>query len=148
MKRVSMLVACLLIPGAVFAGGGGGEGISQRESAPSLQEIKKTTIDKNKYFDAISQLKKYLKSDPGSADAYNYLGFSYRKSGNLPEAFKAYGKALSIDPKHLGAHEYLGEAYLMNKEPEKAKAELAKLKGICGNCEEFRDLDKAIKAGH
>jgi tetratricopeptide (TPR) repeat protein len=146
MKRI-LFIICLLLPGVAIASGGGGGGFSQRESAPSLQDIKKT-IDKTKYSDAISMLKKYLKTDPGSADAYNYLGFSYRKSGHLPEAFKAYEKALALDPKHLGAHEYLGEAYLMNKEPEKARLELAKLKGICGDCEEYRDLDKAIKSGH
>jgi tetratricopeptide (TPR) repeat protein len=130
-----------------MASGGGGGGFSQSESAPNLQEIKKT-IDNKKYFDAIKQLKTYIKQDSSSADAYTYLGFSYRKSGQLPEAFKAYDKALKLDPKHLGAHEYLGEAYLMNKEPEKAKAMLTKLKGICGNCEESRDLEKAIKADH
>lgn len=145
MKRMIFIVS-LLVPGVVFASGGGGAGYSQRESAPSLQEIKRT-IDNNRYSDAIGMLKKYLKSEPKSADAYNYLGFSYRKSGNLKEAFKSYDKALALDPRHLGAHEYLGEAYLLNREPDKARAELAKLKGICGNCEEYRDLDKAVKAG-
>jgi len=144
MKRIVMLF-CLLIPGTLYASGGGGEGFSQRESAPNLQEIKKT-IDDKKYPEAIKMLKKYIKTDAGSADAYTYLGFSYRKSGHLPDAFKAYDKALALDPKHLGAHEYLGEAYLMNKEPEKAKATLIKLKGICGNCEESRDLEKAINS--
>ena len=146
MKRI-VLVACLLIPNAVCASGGGSEGVSRQESAPSLKEIKKT-IDDHKYSDAIKSLKKYIKEHSRSADAYNYLGFSYRKSGNLPEAFKAYEKALALDPKHLGAHEYLGEAYLMNKEPEKAKAILIKLKGICGDCEESRDLEEAIKSAH
>lgn len=145
MKRLVFLL-CLLVPGAVYASGGGGGGFSQRESGPGLQEIKHS-IDSKRYPEAIDMLKKYLKKDPRSADAYNYLGFSYRKTGKLPDAFRAYDKALSLDPKHLGAHEYLGEAYLMNKEPDKARAELAKLKGICGNCEEYRDLEKAIKAG-
>jgi cytochrome c-type biogenesis protein CcmH/NrfG len=129
----------------VFASGGGGGGFSQKESAPSLQEIKKT-IDSHKYTEAISQLKTYIGKDSNNADAYTYLGFAYRKNGNLPDAFKAYDKALAIDPKHLGAHEYLGEAYLQKREPEKAKATLNKLKGICGNCEEARDLEKAIAA--
>jgi tetratricopeptide (TPR) repeat protein len=135
----------ILIPGTLFAAGGGGEGISLKESAPSLQEIKKT-IDGQRYNEAIPQLKSFIKKNAKSADAYNYLGFSYRKNGNLPEAFKAYEKALAIDPRHLGAHEYLGEAYLQKKEPEKAKTTLIKLKGICGNCEEARDLEKAIAA--
>jgi tetratricopeptide (TPR) repeat protein len=138
-----IMVLCLLIPGAVFAAGGGGGGFSQKESAPSLQKIKRT-IDSQKYSEAVTELKSFIKNNPKNADAYNYLGFSYRKSGNLPEAFKAYEKALEIDPKHLSAHEYLGEAYLQKKEPEKAKATLYKLKGICGNCAEARDLEKAI----
>ena len=144
MKRIVVLLY-ILIPSAVFASGGGGEGMSLRESAPSLQEIK-MTIDNHNYSEAITQLKSFIRKDGKNADAYNYLGFSYRKSGHLPDAFKAYEKALAIDPKHLGAHEYLGEAYLQNKEPEKAKATLNKLKGICGNCEEARDLQKAIAA--
>ena len=69
------------------------------------------------------------------------------QSGHLPEAFKAYDEPLALYQKHPGAHEYLGEACLMNKEPEKARTELAKLKGICGNCEEYRDLDQAIRSG-
>ena len=85
---------------------------------------------------------------PQSTVWENSSGFSFRKNCNLPEDFKAYDKALSIDPKHLGAHEYLGEAYVINKEPEKARAELIKLKGICGNCEEARDLEKAIKSSY
>ena len=147
MKRLILFLVVLsaIIPASLYASGGGSEGFSQRESAPNLQEIKKT-IDEKKYPEAVKMLKKYIQTDPGSADAYTYLGFSYRKSGHLPEAFKAYDKALALDPKHLGAHEYLGEAYLMNKEPEKAKATLNRLQGMCGNCEESRDLEKAISA--
>ncbi len=144
MKRIILLV-CLLVPCTVFAAGWGSEGVSRKESTPGLQEIKKT-IDSQKYSEAITQLKAFIKKDAKSADAYNLLGFSYRKSGNLPDAFKAYDKALALDPKHLGAHEYLGEAYLQKREPEKAKATLNKLKGICGECEEARDLEKAIAA--
>lgn len=144
MKKL-LLLMFLVIPVASFAAGGGGGGFSKKESAPSLQEIKKK-IDDKKYSESIVLLNTYVKQDPANSDAWNYLGFAHRKNGRLPEAFKAYQKALAIDPKHLGAHEYLGEAYLMNKEPEKAKALLAKLKSICGSCEEYRELDAAIKA--
>jgi Flp pilus assembly protein TadD len=144
MKKI-IFVICLCVPAVVFAAGGGGGGFSQRESAPSLQEIK-SRIDDKKYPEAIKLLKKYIKEDSGNADAWNYLGFAYRKTGKLPDAFKAYKKALALDPKHLGAREYMGEAYLMNKEPEQAKALLKELKALCGDCEEYRDLDKAIKA--
>lgn len=47
---------------------------------------------------------------------------------------------------HRGAHEYIGEAYLMDNKPEEAKRHLAELEKICGNrtCEEYADLAKAI----
>ena len=77
-------------------------------------------IEATKYAEAIKLLKANIRKDDSSADAYNYLGFSYRKSGQLPEAFEAYQKVLALDPKHLGAHVYLGEAYLVSKQPAKA----------------------------
>jgi hypothetical protein len=54
--------------------------------------------------------------------------------------------ALKINPNHKGAHEYIGEAYLMDGKPAEAEAHLAKLEQICGNrsCEEYQDLAKAI----
>jgi hypothetical protein len=59
---------------------------------------------------------------------------------------------LQLDPKHKGAHEYIGEAYLMDKKPAEAEKHLASLEQICGNktCEEYVDLAAAIakyKAG-
>lgn len=142
MKRFIMFM-WLIIPSAVCAAGGGGDGNSGADSTPDLQEIK-TMIDNRDYVRAISHLNTYLHHNSNSADAYNYLGFSYRKSGNLPAAFTAYEKALALDPKHLGAHEYLGEAYLQNREPDKARTILGRLKGLCGNCEEAKDLEKEI----
>jgi tetratricopeptide (TPR) repeat protein len=144
MKRIIMLVT-LLVPVVAFASGGGGGGFSGSESPSSLKEIKKKVDDK-KYSEAIGMLNRYTAKDGSSADAYTYLGFCYRKSGRLPEAFKAYDRALKLDPKHLGAHEYLGEAYLVNRQPEKAKETLSRLKGICRSCEESRDLERAINS--
>ena len=78
---------------------------------------------------------------PADADANNLLGYSYRKSGDLTNAFKFYSIALSIDPKHTGALEYQGEAFVMAGKPAQAKANLAKLQAICGtSCEQYKDL--------
>ena len=44
-----------------------------------------------------------------------------------------------------GAHEYIGEAYLLSHQPDKARLHLAQLKDICGErCEEYQDLAKAV----
>jgi Tfp pilus assembly protein PilF len=97
---------------------------------------------------AISILTEAVQVHPGNADLHNLLGYSYRKQAtpDLPKSFENYRLALKFDPEHRGANEYIGEAYLMDKNPVKAEEHLAKLKSICGNttCEEYQDLAKAI----
>ena len=86
--------------------------------------------------------------DPGNADYHNLLAYSIRHtaSPNMDVVFKHYGEALRLDPKHRGAHEYIGEAYLMVGNVTKAKEHLAALDKICVfSCEEYRDLKKAIE---
>ena len=68
-------------------------------------------------------------------------------SGNLDAAFRHYADALRIDPRHRGAHEYIGEAYLMKGDLAKAKEHMAQLDRICFfGCGELADLKKAIAA--
>lgn len=99
---------------------------------------------------SITELQAAVQEQPGNADAHNLLAYSYRKQAtpDLPKAFEHYNMALKINPNHKGAHEYIGEAYLMDKKPAKAEEHLAKLKAICGGtaCEEYEDLAKAITA--
>jgi tetratricopeptide (TPR) repeat protein len=95
---------------------------------------------------AAESFKKVVADNPKSADGYNLLGFSSRWLGKYDEAFAAYDKALALDPKHKGALEYSGAAYLKVNQKEKAEAQLARLKAICSSCEETTDLAKAIAA--
>ena len=47
--------------------------------------------------------------------------------------------------RELGAHEYVGEAYLMVGQVDKAREQLAILHKLCGTrCEEYEDLNQAI----
>ena len=84
--------------------------------------------------------------NPKSADGYNLLGYSSRWLGKYDEAFASYDKALALDPKHKGALEYSGVAYLKVNQLDKAEAQLTRLKAICTSCEETTDLTKAIAA--
>lgn len=99
---------------------------------------------------AINHLEKAVVQEPNNADGFNLLAFSFRKQTkpNLTKAFENYRIALKLDPKHKGAHEYIGEAYLMDKKLEEAEKHLAILELLCGNktCEEYQDLAKAIEA--
>lgn len=94
---------------------------------------------------AIDRLLRAANRHPRSADIHNLLGYSYRKSGDLDLSFKHYDRALELDPDHRGAHEYIGEAWLMRGNPDKAREHLRELARLCrADCEEYRDLEKAI----
>jgi hypothetical protein len=60
--------------------------------------------------------------------------------------FQHYREALRIAPQHRGAHEYIGEAYLIVGDLPKAKEHLTALDKLCFfTCAEYRDLKKAIE---
>jgi hypothetical protein len=64
---------------------------------------------------------------------------------NFAQAKQYYQQALAIDARHLGAHEYIGEAYLMLNRPADAQQHLARLDSLCVfGCTEYRMLKTAI----
>jgi tetratricopeptide (TPR) repeat protein len=63
------------------------------------------------------------------------------------EAMVNYQKALQIEPRHLGANEYLGELYLQLDQPEQAEERLQVLDKACFfGCHEYDELKQAIEA--
>lgn len=122
-------------------------------SAPTVSERMDTArslIARKNWSRAQSTLVGVVKETPDNADAQNLLAYTYRKQDKpqLAKAFEHYKIALKLDPQHKGAHEYIGEAYLMAREPAQAAAHLSLLEKICGNqqCEEYVDLAKSIAA--
>jgi len=115
-----------------------------------LYELAEKHIDNQSYDKSLKLLKKLTKrEDLGTkrADIYNLLGFSYRKLENpdLDKSFAAYMMAIELDPSHLGAHEYLGELYLMRDQKDKALIILEKLDQLAGsNTDEYMELRIAI----
>jgi Flp pilus assembly protein TadD len=94
---------------------------------------------------AIRALSSAALRDTRNADIQNHLGYAYRHTGQMDLAFTHYQRALQLNPRHRGAHEYLGEAYLMVNELAKAEEHLVALEKICLiPCEEYDDLKKAI----
>jgi Tfp pilus assembly protein PilF len=82
---------------------------------------------------------------PNNADVNNLLGFVNRKLKQYSQSATYYTKALKIDPNHLGALEYQGELFMIQKKTALAKKNLDKLKQLCGvKCEEYLDLKKVI----
>jgi len=104
----------------------------------------KALVDSGRYDQAMPQLLALDQDSPNNPDVLNLLGFTSRKTGHTEEALGYYDRALNLEPKHLGANEYLGELYLELKQPEKAKQRLEVLKAACGDCEEYEDLKVKI----
>lgn len=133
-------------------------GMGNDSSAPAAKPASdpnfgraKAMIEAKDYKSALPLLQQVVAKEPKNADAYNLMGYATRKSGDPTGSLQYYTQALSIDPKHLGANEYIGEAYLMLDQPQQAEQHLARLDALCVfGCVEQRTLKAAIanyKAG-
>jgi Flp pilus assembly protein TadD len=108
-------------------------------------ELGRAAIAAKDWRGAVNNLQAAVNYEPGNADAWNLLGYASRNAGDYKNAFTAYERALTIDPNHRGAHEYIGEAYVLAGNKAKAQLHLAALERICGKeCEEYRDLTRAL----
>jgi tetratricopeptide (TPR) repeat protein len=148
-------VAFGLSGAALAAGGGGGGGdpipaATAKPVDPSFAQGK-ALVEAKRYQEAMPYLQQVVTKNPKNADAYNLMGYATRKSGNANGSLQYYNQALAIDPKHLGANEYIGEAYLQLDRPQEAQQHLARLDSLCTfGCTEYRMLKAAIadyKAG-
>jgi Flp pilus assembly protein TadD len=107
----------------------------------------RAAIEAKSWDAAIRSLSSAALRDTKNADIQNYLGYAYRHTGQLELAFKHYQRALQLNPRHRGAHEYVGEAYLLVNNLAKAEEHLAALQKVCLiPCEEYGDLKNAIAA--
>lgn len=122
---------------------GSDDGSSATASQDRYAEAK-ALIDSANFPAALPILVSLTTEEPQNADAWNLLGFTQRKLGNYGEASLAYGTALTLNPDHLGALEYQGELYIETGKPDLARANLERLKTLCGTCEEAEDLAKAL----
>jgi len=144
----SLILVLAMMSGAVFGA----------DTAPSSPPPKPKDADLERARDAIARqdwggaqkiLQVALDRDPKNADYHNLYAYSTRKGPNpdMSAVFKHYNEALALNPQHRGAHEYLGEAYLMVGNVAKAKEHLAQLDKLCFfGCTEYTDLKNAIGA--
>jgi tetratricopeptide (TPR) repeat protein len=104
----------------------------------------------------IDQMTKVIARRPWRDNAYNLMGYAYRKLGDYNRAIQHYQRALDLNPHHRGALEYLGEAYLEMGCMTQAQTALDRLEAVCKRttdgqvqgamCEEWQDLKTAIEA--
>jgi len=155
MKRkiIFALIFCFTFVTHSYGAATGGESEKVKtnyEKGAYIIKKAKRSEKKGKNKKAIKQYEKALKyliksneKKPSQPDTLNYLGFALRKLGKFEEAEKYYMQGLSIDPKHNGINEYLGELYIQTKRIRLAKERLEVLKNC--NCEEYIELKELIE---
>jgi len=150
----ALALAALTIPAALAAPSGPSTRAESPRPAPQTanQQAREADYEKAEYLikadkceEAIPLLKGVVADNAKDADALNFLGFCHRKTGKLKESLAYYEQALAVNPKHKGAHEYLGELYLRMGDLPKAEGQLKILKELCpSGCEELEDLEADI----
>ena len=141
--RNAAAIALLAIAAAVHA--------EPYESDPDLAGIDadyaagKKAVDAKDWATAVERFQRTAVRYPENADLQNYLGYSYRNLKNYDLAFTHYKRAIALDPRHRGAHEYIGETYLLVGDMAGAERHLQALREICLlGCKEKEDLEQAI----
>ena len=137
-----LIIALLAFPVALQAA----DDPDSAASDPVLQQAREAASRKD-YAAAAKILRDALARTPANPDYHNLYAYTVRKgpAPNLDLVFKHYNEALRLEPKHRGAHEYIGEAYLMVGNVQKAREHLTQLDRLCFfGCEEYSSLKKAI----
>jgi tetratricopeptide (TPR) repeat protein len=144
MKHIAYLLSLFILAlsqSAWSADTGGSAPVVDTEMT-SAREM----IAKKDWAAALLVLERYTRANPANADGFNLLGYSLRNLKRYDESLVAYEKALRLDPKHRGAHEYIGVAYIQMGRLDKAQEHLDALDKIClFSCEEYRDLKEALE---
>ena len=154
LSRLALIVVLSTVTTSpAWSSGGGG-------TSPSADRLTRTVVvvdpeyaageaavKQKDWTEAIARLGKVVQRDAGNANAWNLLGYSHRNLGEMEKSFSNYERALTIDPQHRDAHEYVGEAYLQVGNLAKAEEHLRALDKICWlPCEQYTELKEKIEA--
>ena len=100
--------------------------------------------------DALQRLVREMPQTAQDAEYHNLMGYALRRQSpaNVERSIEHYLTALRLDPSHVQAREYLGEAYLMQGREDLAREQLRAIEDLCRSrtCEEWVDLNRAIEA--
>jgi tetratricopeptide (TPR) repeat protein len=149
LKFLLTILSLSLVAGTALAAGDPPPPPDDGKKKDAILERYSEASAKQDWKAAAAVLEEGVQKSPDNADYHNLLAYSIRKgpSPDMSQVFRHYNEALRIDPKHKGAHEYLGEAYLMVGNLPKAKEHLGQLDKLCFfGCSEYSDLKKAIGA--
>jgi tetratricopeptide (TPR) repeat protein len=94
------------------------QAMKDKKDSDRLKNEKKA---REEYEKALKDFTKAASLNPSMPQAYNGIGYSYRKLGDYAKALENYDRALQLAPKFPDAIEYRGEAYLALNRLDDAK---------------------------
>ena len=111
----------------------------------SLFEAGKRHADAGRYQRAIDVL---MLASADDKRVLNYLGYSYRKMGQVDRGLAYYRQAVAMDPGYTLVREYMGEALLQKGDLTGALEQLAEIRRLCESrtCSEYNQLSGEIAA--
>jgi arylsulfatase A-like enzyme/Tfp pilus assembly protein PilF len=95
----------------------------QPNFAPLRRDFGMLQFEQKNYAEAAKHLAKAIELGLSEAKAYNFLGISYSRTGQLQKAVDSYAKALKLDPDLAEAHLNLAYAYQRMNRPKAAQKE-------------------------
>ena len=106
-------------------------------SVPVLAEEEETSVAEWE-----RDLKVALRNDPGDYTAMTQLGSLYWEMGRKPAAIIQFRKALRINPDYPIPYYFLGEAYFLERKPEKA---MSNYRAFMERMDATPDMDEAFR---
>jgi uncharacterized protein HemY len=94
------------------------------------------------YEEAISFLLKETKKQKINANTYFYLGYAYDKLNDTNNSIIYYNLGLVVEPNNVNINKFLGNLYIKNNQPLKAKPLLENIKNC--NCDQYIELKNNI----
>ena len=148
--RLMPIALSLAIAAGTMASAGFGQrpdDVVDPRSAALVQEAQGHSAA-GRYNEAIDLLETALAVDPGNRGAYIALG-RVAQAQRLPgKAIRLYADALRLEPNDVAALAAQGEAYVQRGAVDRARANLTRVRSLCGqNCAPADQLAAAITRG-
>lgn len=145
-KLVLMVALLVMAPAGALGAGGSPDPGPPWPTDPVIDRATKLFEGRDPK-GAAAVMQQAVAANPQNPEYHNMYAYYVRK-GPAPDmdlVFKHYNEALRLRPDYRGAHEYIGEAYLMVDNLPKAKEHLSVLDRLCTfGCEEYTELKKAV----
>lgn len=152
MRRVVFLAICVLGFTGRAWGAGDGEDLPTPKSKATPQVSGEAKYNEGLAFTrkqdwrrAEMAYREATKLTPELPEAWNELGHALKNLGRFEESIQAYEEALRLRPNYAQALEYLGEAYVLMRQLDKARALHARLEPL--DTRLAQQLASAIQSG-